>query len=252
MSIVTADDARLSRYNPLDPVAFGSNAPCPNVGGTPVLSAVVGDNAALFTQVARLWIAPGDDVLDATYGRGAFWRNLPGLPTHRFDALTGHDLRALPVADASVDVFVLDPPYRPTHGSKTFTSNGLAQAYQLGEESLDTINDVLNLYRGGITEAWRTLRPGGRVMVKCQDLSFGHRLHMATLDVLRELIGMGFDMADQFILANASQLASPTWVEQERARRAHSVLWVAVKPGSPPRRTSTSRPAPIPAPEVLF
>ena len=222
-----------AKYSPIDPVALGSKTPCPNPvsHGSPVTSALVGNNAALFAQVARLWIADGDVVVDATYGRGAFWKELPGLPTHGYDLATGTDLRDLPHEDASVDVLVLDPPYRPTHGSKKFAgSNALPRAYGLGEQKLDTINDVLDLYRGGMAEAYRVLRPGGRIMVKCQDISYGNRLHLVSLDVLRDMRGAGFEMADQFILVNTVRLPSSQWVTQERARRSHSVLWVGVKP----------------------
>lgn len=194
-----------------------------------MVSAVTGNNADLLAAVTRLWITPGDVVVDATYGRGAFWTKTPSLPTYAFDAKTGHDLRALPLPDASVDVLALDPPYRPTHGSKSF-GNVLADAYALGTTNLDTINDVLALYRDGIQEAARVLRNGGRILVKTQDISYANRLHLVSLDVLRLLTDCGFALADQFVLTNSTRLGSTKWVRQERARRSHSVLWVAWAP----------------------
>lgn len=219
----------MGRFTPTDPVALGSSVPCPNASlhADPVLSAVVGDNAELFAQVARLWITNGDVVVDATYGKGVFWRSLPGVLTHRFDLVTGDDLRALPLDSESADVLVLDPPYRPTHGSKG--RYGLADDFGLGTTALDTIDDVIGLYRDGIIEAGRVLRPGGRLMVKCQDLSYNHRLHLVSLDVLRLIRGTGFDLADQFILVNKARMPSSVWAKQERARRAHSVLWIAIR-----------------------
>jgi hypothetical protein len=171
-------------------------------------------------SVAGLWICDGDQVADVTWGRGVFWKKLPGLPTFAHDLKTdGIDCRKLPYADGSLDVVVLDPPYRPTHGSKGFAGNGLAEAYQLGGNVLDSINDVSDLYGAALEE----------VLVKCQDLSYGHRLHLFSLDVLQLMVAAGFEFADQFILVNESRLSSGAWEKQERARRAHSVLWVGVR-----------------------
>ena len=196
-------------------------------GGPQVVSAIAGTNAELMENVARLWIKDGDVIADVTYGRGAFWKRLPEPYAKHDLALDGVDCRDLPYAENTFDCVVIDPPYRPGHGSKGFGENGMAKAYQLGP--LDTINDVLDLYRAAIVEAWRVLVPGGRLMVKCQDLSYANRLHLVTLDVLRDITENGFELADQFLLVNTPNLSSGAWKGQERARRSHSVLWVACK-----------------------
>lgn len=218
------------RYSPLDPAALGTTFAAPGEGAG-IKSAVVGDNADLISDVSRLWVSADDVIVDVTYGRGAFWRKACRAPDYCFDLQTGQDLRAVPLEDNSVDVVVLDPPYRPSHGSKNFGGNGLAQAYKLGEIHIDTIEDVLDLYRKGIKEASRICRLGGRILVKCQDLSYGHRLHLVSLDVLNIMVNNGFELADHFVLVNKSQLVSPVWTRQERARRNHSVLWVGVNSG---------------------
>lgn len=219
------------KYTPINPVALGTTHRAPNFSTheAPILSTTVGDNAALMTSVAALWIAEGDVVVDANWGKGVFWKNLPGMPTHRHDiAQDGVDCRNLPYEDGTIDVVVLDPPYRATHGSKDFKAP-LAGCYGLGTENLETINDVLALYEGALKEAARVVKRGGRVLVKCQDLSYNHRLHLVTLDVMRLMVESGFEFADQFILANATRLTSSVWKTQERARRAHSVMWVGVR-----------------------
>jgi hypothetical protein len=218
------------RYSPLNPVALSTVTPCVNQSDTCVLSAIQGDNSDLLLTVSKLWIRDTDIILDATFGRGAFWTKLPGKPSIQHDiAIDQVDCRHLPEPDSSVDVLVLDPPYRPTHGSQGFSSNGLASAYQLGTQGLDTINDVLSLYSEALAEAARVVKPGGRVLVKCQDMSYGHRLHLVSLDVLRSMVESGFEFVDQFILLNQSRLTSSKWQVQERARRSHSVLWVGVR-----------------------
>lgn len=227
---------RRGKYAPINPVALSTDGAAPNEtphDGEISRSGIAGDNSELLENAARLWICPNDVVVDVTYGRGAFWKRLPGLPTHKHDIkIDGIDCRKLPYDDATLDVVVIDPPYRPTHGSKSFgQDNGLAAAYALGGTELDTINDVLTLYGAALKEAARVIKPGGRVMVKCQDLSYGHRLHLVTLDVLRLMLEAGFDLADQYVLVNATQLSSGKWEKQERARRSHSVLWVGLRLG---------------------
>lgn len=218
-------------YAPDQPVARGSRVPCPNreSHGSPVGSAVVGRNADLLAEVVRLWVASEDRVLDVTYGKGAFWRKADRQPDAHHDlAQDGVDLRCLPYGPGEWDVLVLDPPYRPSHGS-THPPGTVMDHYGLGTVALDTMNDVLDLYAKGIVEAYRVLAKRGRLLVKCQDMSYQSKLHLATLDVLRHATNVGFELADQFILVNKTRAKSPKWVRQERARRTHSVLWVLVK-----------------------
>jgi hypothetical protein len=98
---------------------------------------------------------------------------------------------------------------------------------------LQTINDVLGFYEAGIAECARVLVPGGRLLVKCQDMTYNRRLHLVSLDVLRLMIAAGVDLADQLLLVNKSRMPQRT-ERQQRAHRAHSYLWVGVKePGTP-------------------
>jgi len=214
------------RYNPTDPIAYGSPSICPN-DATGVISAHIGTNAGLMASVAKLWIAPSDRVADVTYGRGVFWRELPDIQVESSDLLDGVDCRKLPYADASFDVLVFDPPYQPAHGQPDRTF-GVGTSYEINRTSLQTINDVLKLYADGLREAGRVVRPGGRVFVKCQDLTYNHRLHLVHLDVLRCMVAAGFDLADMFVLVNQSRMPQPT-KRQQRAHRAHSYLLIGVK-----------------------
>lgn len=216
------------KYSPTDPVAYGAAARCPNAT-TGVLSALSGTNADLIEQAARLWIAPTDVVIDVTYGRGVFWRNLPHVAVKGTDiALDGTDCRDLPYESESVDVVVFDPPYQPVHGQPD-RSFGVGRSYRLNSaDPLQTIDQVLAFYVDGLREAARVLRKGGRVMVKTQDLTYNHRLHLMHLDVLRAMARAGLDLADMFVLLNKTRMPQPT-LRQERAHRAHSYLLVGVK-----------------------
>lgn len=215
------------RYSPINPVCLGTVVPCPGAVNRPVRSALTGSNSDLIAEASLLWIVDDDLVLDATYGQGAFWTLYPPRRLIAHDIKTdGVDFRNLPEKDDTIDVMVLDPPYRPSHGSES--AEHYADAYGL-TIAIDTINDVLALYEAGIREAWRVLRPGGRILVKCQDMSYSGRLHLVHLDVLRLILDAGFDFADEFILVGGG---GPTRTEhrQDRARRCHSVLWVGMVP----------------------
>jgi hypothetical protein len=126
-----------------------------------------------------------------------------------------------------VDVLVFHPPYQPVHG-KPNRSFGVGETYRLNGTGHQTISAVLDLYETGLVEAARVVKPGGRVFVKCQDMTYNHRLHLVHLCVLRRMVAAGFDLADMFILVNQTRMPQPT-KRQQRAHRAHSYLLIGVR-----------------------
>jgi len=223
------------KYSPDNPVAYGAPVMCPRyVPGEKITSVVQGTNADLMREAAKLWICPEDRLIDVTAGKGTFWSDTDVQPVRSdIRLLPGIDLiadcRKLPYRNASVDVVVFDPPYQPVHGQPE-RSFGVGRSYGLNEGPvvLQTINYVLGFYEAGIAECARVLVPGGRLLVKCQDMTHNHRLQLVNLDVLRRMTAAGVDLADQLILVNKSRMPQRTQ-RQQRAHRAHSYLWVGVK-----------------------
>lgn len=204
--------------------------------GREITSAVQGTNAALLRQAAKLWILPEDRFIDVTAGNGTFWALTDVQPVRsdirllpRIDLIA--DCRKLPYPNASMDVVVFDPPYQPVHGQPE-RSFGVGRSYGQTDGPgpvLQTSNDVLGLYEAGIAECARVLVPGtGRLLVKCQDMTYNHRLHLVSLDVLRLMTAAGIDLADHFVLLNNSRMPQRTQ-RQHRAHRSHSYLIVGVK-----------------------
>lgn len=221
------------RYSPADPVAYGAPVACPNET-TGVTSAVTGTNAELMAMAAQLWITDSDLVIDVTAGLAVFWKQVKVRVAMsdiapRAPGTVQADCRALPYASGTVDVAVLDPPYQPMHGDPR-RSFGVGNTYASGATGLQTISDVLGLYEAGISELARVLRPGGRAMVKCQDMTYNHRLHLVHLDVLRMMAAAGIDLADMLVLVNTSRMPQPTR-RQQRAHRSHSCLLIGVRCG---------------------
>lgn len=188
-----------------------------------VTSAVKGRNADLISQVAKLYLEEGMVVADVTFGSGFFWKkvNTDLYDFRPTDLVDGVDFRDLPYEDDSIDVLALDPPYlNQPHGK----GSKVHQTYQATEtfEALGIRgNDgVMELYREGLSEADRVVRPEGQVWVKCQDSKqdWNHiTIHQMAVD-------LGWRARDLFVLVtNGTPMR---WPYQKSAKKTHSYLWI--------------------------
>ena len=197
-----------------------------------VMTAYHGANDVLIANAARLYIPDGAVVLDCTYAAGAFWRR---TQTDRF-TLIGSDIlpvadvqadfRQLPYRDGCADVLVVDPPY--VHS--TTQPRAIHSSYANNETTPGlTVGDILELYRGGLAEAMRVLRPGGLCWVKCQDQVSASKQSWFVVDIYQSALALGFYGQDMFVLTVASPPGSGRGAKQQHARRNHSYLWVFAK-----------------------
>ncbi len=208
----------------------GQTEPAAADGG-PVYSCVQGTNADLIATVARLYLNKGDRVADITYGQGVFWQKL-SVPDHRFfksDRITcpgsPHDFRRLPYADGRFDVVVFDPPY--AHHADTMRIepcyNNSATTPKLRHR------EILDLYRLGMAEARRILKPGGTLWVKCADEVENCRQRRGHVEVLQIAADLGLRDEDLFILVPDGRPVTNA-VKQKHARKNCSFLWVFRNP----------------------
>jgi hypothetical protein len=226
----------------------------------PVLSVVdERRNARLIAEAARLWIHPGDIVVDVTYGRGLFWKRYrpEHLICHDLYKLDGVDCRALPEADSSVNVVVLDPPYTSPGGRKTSTIPDFNDRYGL-DTAPKRAGELDDLIVGGIAEAARILKPGvivpkrgqpitaGRLMVKTMNYVTGGRYHQGHKFVIQAAEDAGLEQLDEFIHLSGTGAqprlnADGTVRRQLHSRRSHTLLCVfALEARKPPAKVPAS------------
>jgi DNA methylase len=213
---------------------------------TPVQTVHFGTNADLIAEVCRLYAQPDMLVADVTYSTGRFWRKTnPGR--FRFLAsdliavpgVIAADFRALPYHTDSIDIVVFDPPY--SHNSSGATGQGQNGEYAAASTRYDghvTTGgmyhaDIMELYRDGMAEAYRVLKPdGGQLWVKCKDETQREIQCWSHIEVYEMAMKIGFCARDLFLLVPPTGQPAGRWAgrEQRHAYKAHSFLWVFTRP----------------------
>lgn len=205
----------------------------------PVVRSVVRSqtNGPLLQTAAKLWVAPGDLVVDVTYGLGNFWTlyRPERLVAHDLYTGDGVDFRDLPEADESVDVVVFDPPYvapggRDSSGVKDMHKRyGMDQSARSPEAQFEVIDE-------GLAECERVLARGGRLLVKCMDYVWSGKLQLGRHRVVSTCITLGLSQVDEFVHVSGTG-PQPPGRRQVHSRRAHSFLCVFQKPKARRRQT---------------
>lgn len=251
------------------PPARTRRAPAGHSTSDLVHSAAVGTNDALFAKIAALHLPVGSTVADVTYGRGVFWKQVPqdnyrvlasdlvidekALRPSWVQLREGVDCRALPYADQSVDAVVLDPPYmegfyrRVAHQAGSGTHAAFRRAYSQCEAAAPEPgrpkwhDAVTQLYLEAGQEAHRVLKPGGHLIVKCQDEVSANLQRLTHVEIITGYEGMGFYCKDLFVLVRRNAPAVSRLVKQVHARKNHSYFLVFLKPAGRRRYPKSNR-----------
>lgn len=179
-------------------------------------------NADLFVDVARLGYLRRDWVtLDATFGKGVFWKKWKPDHLIRMDlnpakGLDGVvDFRDLPFPDQSIPSIVLDGPFK-LNGA---TDPAVDERY--GVDTYSRWQDRMSLIHEGIAEASRVLSEG-YLLVKCQDQVCSGRVRWQTKEFTATAEDCGLGLVDRFdFLSHRKQ---PEGRKQVHARRNASTL----------------------------
>jgi hypothetical protein len=188
----------------------------------PILTATRGTNADLLPQILELYVPEGSVIADVTYGKGTFWKqvDISKYDLRPTDLMTGVDFRHLPYSDASIDVFVLDPPFMHTGATVHVSINS-----RYHNENNTSHESVIRLYAAGILEAARVLKKKGVLIVKAQDECESGRQRFSHVELINLLELFGFEVLDLFVLVRNGipMIRQP---RQHHARKNHSYALV--------------------------
>lgn len=191
------------------------------------------NNAELIEQCAALGYLTDDMVtLDPTYGLGRFWTRwrpaaLEASDLDQAKSPIGRsvDFTNLPWSDSEFDAVVFDPPYK-LNGTSTATGAATCDA-DYGVSHYQSWQDRMQLCIDGINEAHRVLKPGGMLLVKCQDQVCSGKVRWQTIEFTNHAVGLGSRLVDQLHLP--SYRPQPAGRRQVHARRNYSTLLVLRK-----------------------
>jgi hypothetical protein len=188
-------------------------------------------NGDLIADLFRLrYVELGDSVLDATYGRGLWWTKYrPGfMVTNDIVEQRAEfyfDFRTLPEEWANrFDLVAYDPPYVCVGGRTTTGIPDLHDRYGL-TDAPKTPRDLQKLMDHGLTEMKRVTRPGGLILMKCQDYISSGKLWAGTYRSQRWAEIIGLELVDRFEHIGHAR-PQPPGRRQVHARRNLSTLFV--------------------------
>ncbi len=216
-----------------------------------VLSASVDGNDSVFPQILQLYVRPGSVIADVTYGKGVFWRKVPtaAYKLKATDIQDGVDCRKLPYKDGELDCVVFDPPYMHTPGGSAHSADSSHAAFENHYRNNGTGNltkskyheAVLELYRDGGREAYRTLKKQGVFIVKCQDEVCANRQRFTHIEIIQMYEKLGFVAEDLFVIVRSNRPGVSRMMRQVHARKNHSYFVVLWKRGKARNRWSPEK-----------
>lgn len=180
-----------------------------------------GTNAELLPDVMGMYAKSGDRIVDVTYGKGVFWKNI-NLDDYDFsgtDLKDGICFTDLPYDSDSVDILVLDPPYM--HGGAT-VKESINKCYRNQNTSHES---VIRLYAAGMLEASRVLKKKGKIFIKCQDEIESGKQRISHMEILQLMQLFGFNCLDIFVLVQSTKPAA-RFNYQKTARKNHSYMLI--------------------------
>jgi methylase of polypeptide subunit release factors len=193
-------------------------------------------NAEVFPYVLSLYVPAGAKIADITYGKGVFWRNVKveHYDLHKSDIKQGVDCRALPYKDETFDCVVFDPPYMHTPGGTAHEGHQNYESYYKNNGAGNGTDKkyheaVLDLYFRGSKEAWRVLKPGGILIIKCQDEVCACKQRLTHVEIINYLSEAMFIVEDLFVLLRTNKPGVSRVLRQRHARKNHSYFLVLRK-----------------------
>lgn len=198
----------------------------------PILTSVTGTNDILFKNIWNIYGKENLKVLDLTYGKGIFWKQIDTSNIELFkndiDMERGdfnYDSRNLPESWKSLfDFVVYDPPYMHSQSYGTI-KNSISDVYNNNKNNCKTMLDIRLMYENTALEINKVIKEKAIVVVKCADSIEGGKQKRLHIWVWEIFINLGFTDEDLLILTPNSTPAI-RWQNQKHCRKNNSFAWV--------------------------
>jgi SAM-dependent methyltransferase len=173
--------------------------------------------------------------LDATYGRGNFYKTEISEPKYKFDLFPHNskidqaDARKLPIKNNSIKTIMFDPPFLATKGKSlkiVDESNKINKRFGV----YPTEKELFKFYALALKEFYRILEEGGILIFKCQDKVSSGKQYLSHVFIINEAEKLGYYCKDLFVLLSKHRIVADWQLRnQKNARKFHSYFLVLEK-----------------------
>lgn len=191
----------------------------------------VGTQEEILRGIVALHVPVGFEA-DLTFGSGSFWKSISRPPLcfdiePLSDGVTQADSRMLPLSPSSISSAVFDPPFLTYVRAGRGGNGKMAMARRFS--GYWTYAELEDHYQETISEAYRVLRPGGVLVVKCQDIVHNHELRATHAAVIGWAEAEGFRLLDLFVLPATHRMPAPNRKGTQRHARVFHSYFVVLK-----------------------
>lgn len=196
-----------------------------------VIKSVSDNQTEIINNIFKLYIPDRVIDLDPTYSKGNFYKKTNiDSPKLKFDLYPQTEDTVecsadnLPLEDCSVNTIMYDPPFvvgTPNSSKNTVGSNIITNRFG----SFKNIEDLWRFYDSSLKEFSRIIKPGGVLIVKCQDTISSSKQYLSHIEMINYGIRHGFYCKDLFIQTTKNRILSGKHKTQVHARKYHC-YWV--------------------------
>lgn len=168
------------------------------------------NNAAMVEALVKLeYLHSGMSMLDATFGKGGWWRSWKPDELIKHDlAIDGVDFRNLPYPDDTFDGVAFDPPYVSVGGRATTTIREMYDSY--GMDGAPTSPKLMQkLINDGLKEQARVVKPTGIIICKCMDYVSSGKLWPGVYLTTKAALKLGLAVEDHLLYIRKSSGPQP-------------------------------------------
>ena len=197
-----------------------------------IIKSVSYDQDEIIRWIIKLYCPDGIH-LDPTYSKGNFYKNI-SPPELKFDinpcieGVKQANCCNLPIENSSMRSIMFDPPFVAA------IPKGEAQGIITKRFSFyrNIQHEMWDMYCSALSEFVRILRPGGTLIIKCQDTIDSSKQYFSHIEIHNMAVKLGLYAKDLFILVAKNRIIGKTHRNQQHARKYHSYFLVFKKENS--------------------